>query len=80
MERPPLKFLHLPESLVALKLDQMRKSTTEHLTESLQPGQPHALKVRPDGTLLDGRHRVQVLKERGVDVDALPRQVWRRES
>jgi hypothetical protein len=33
------------------------------------------LKVRPDGTILDGHHRVHVLRGRGEDVDALPREV-----
>jgi len=39
------------------------------------PGQPGSLKVRSDGTILDGHHRVEVLRERGIDVDQLPREV-----
>jgi len=38
-------------------------------------GEPGALKARPDGTVLDGHHRIVVLRERGFDVDALPREV-----
>jgi hypothetical protein len=46
---------------------------TERLIESLRPGQPGALKARADGTVLEGHHRLEVLRERGVDIDALPR-------
>ena len=31
-----------------------------------------ALRARPDGTIMNGNHRIQVLRERGVDVDSLP--------
>lgn len=43
------------------------------LIRSLCPGEPGALKVKPDGTIMDGHHRVYVLRERGLDIDALPR-------
>lgn len=72
---PPLKPLHADSSLVPSKLDKLRKLTTEQLTDSLKPGQPGALKARPDGTMIDGHHRIKVLRERGVDVDSLPREV-----
>ncbi|HET6979725.1 MAG TPA: hypothetical protein VFI24_25560 [Pyrinomonadaceae bacterium] len=42
---------------------------------SLSPGEPGSLKVRSDGTILDGHHRVEILRARGVDVDQLPREV-----
>jgi len=42
---------------------------------SLAPGEPGSLKVRDDGTVLDGHHRVAILRERGIDVDKLPREV-----
>ena len=45
------------------------------LIDSLKPGQPGSLKTRPDGTVIDGHHRIQILRSRGVDVDALPREV-----
>jgi hypothetical protein len=48
---------------------------THVLIDSLRPGQPGSLKARPDGTIVDGHHRVRVLRDRGVDVDALPREV-----
>jgi hypothetical protein len=37
-----------------------------------------ALKARPDGTVLDGHHRI-VLREREVGVDTLPREVVLRD-
>jgi hypothetical protein len=58
-----------------VKLDQFRRLTTGELLESLALGRPGALKARPDGTVLDGHHRIVVLRERGVSVDALPREV-----
>ncbi len=76
----PLKFLHPESSLSRVKLMELRRLATEMLKASLVPGQKDSLKVRPDGTLLDGHHRIYVLKERGVDVDRLPREVLTRES
>lgn len=75
MAESPLHFLHSETNLSAVKLAQFRGLSTSNLIESLRPGQPGALKARPDGTVLDGHHRVQVLRERGVDVDALPREI-----
>jgi hypothetical protein len=49
--------------------------SSETLTNSLMPGLRECLKTRPDGTILDGHHRVFVLRERGVDVDSLPRDI-----
>jgi hypothetical protein len=69
----PLKPLH--SSLIQNKLNVFQKMTTDELKKSLTPGQPHSLKARPDGTMLDGHHRVHVLRTRGVDVDTLPRDV-----
>lgn len=74
VEPPKLKSLHAEENLSLPKLAMFRKLTTEKLMESLRPGAVGALKVRPDGTVLDGHHRVCVLRERGVDVDLLPRE------
>jgi hypothetical protein len=70
----PLRFLHLEDSLSQPKLAAFRKVSTEELILSLRPSGPGALKVKTDGTIMDGHHRVYVLRERGVDVDALPRE------
>ena len=75
---PPLKQLH--PSLNPVKLVQLERISTEHLKNSLLPGQAHCLKTRPDGTILDGHHRISVLRQRGIDVDLLPREVIIKED
>lgn len=75
MAQTVLKPLHPDSSLIQLKLDQYAKLTTEELIDSLQPGQLGALKARPDGTMIDGHHRIKILRDRGVDVDSLPREI-----
>lgn len=72
---PPLKALHPSNTLNVVKLNQFEPVSTEELCQSLSPGQPHYLKTRPDGTILDGHHRVYVLQQRGVDVNSLPREI-----
>ena len=72
---PPLKPLHPDGSLNAAKLAQMERLSTETLQVSLMPGLEGGLKTRPDGTILDGHHRVYVLRQRGVNVDDLPRDI-----
>jgi hypothetical protein len=75
MNNPPLQPLHLISALSRVKLNHYARLTTEELLRSLEPGQVGALKTRPDGTVIDGHHRIAVLRERGVDVDQLPREV-----
>jgi hypothetical protein len=58
-----------------VKLELFRKVETQVLVDSLKPGQAGSLKARPDGTLLDGHHRVRILSERGIDINALPREI-----
>jgi hypothetical protein len=77
---PPLKQLHPETSLNPAKLAEMERRTTDALQNSLFPGQKDSLKTRPDGTILDGHHRIYVLRRRGVDVDALPREIIVRED
>jgi hypothetical protein len=72
---PPLKFLHVESSLNAAKLAQMERLSTDDLRVSLLPGKFGCPKARPEGTILDGHHRIHVLRKRGEDVDALPREV-----
>ena len=75
MNQPPLTSLHDEGSLLKDKLRQYAKLSTQELMDSLRPGQPGSLKARPDGTIVDGHHRIRVLRERRVDVDALPREI-----
>lgn len=75
MKTPPLQPLHSTTSLNRTKLNHYARLTTAELLHSLAPGQPGSLKARSDGTILDGHHRVEILRERGIDVDQLPREV-----
>lgn len=75
MQYPPLQPLHLDSVLSQAKLNHYARLTTEVLLRSLEPGQTGALKARPDGTVIDAHHRIAILRERGVDVDQLPREV-----
>lgn len=61
-----------------MKLEQFRKLSTEQILDSLKAGQACSLKARPDGTLIEGHHRINVLRERGIDVDSLPREIVRK--
>lgn len=76
---PRLVPLHADESLVPSKLAAYQRLTTTELVESLRPGRDGSLKARPDGTMIDGHHRIKVLRDRGVDVDRLPREVIPKE-
>jgi hypothetical protein len=78
-ETPPLRFLHLKSSLNSVKLDQFRRLSSDALKSSLLPGQRDSLKTRPDGTVLDGHHRITVLIERGEDANELPREIMEKE-
>ncbi len=71
----PLKPLHASTSLIESKLKHFQSLSVEELRRSLVPGQEHALKVRPDGPILAGHHRISVLESKGVDVDRLPREI-----
>jgi hypothetical protein len=77
-----LKPLHSDDALSKAKLQAMGKSDTDTIQSLLLPGNEHCLKARPDGTILDGHHRIKVLRERGVDVKTLPREViaWTAEG
>jgi hypothetical protein len=78
--QPPLKPLHADSSLIESKLDKYGKLSDLESIDSLKPGQPGSLKVRPDGTMVDGRHRLKILRDRGVDVDSLPREIIPKEA
>jgi len=75
LKQPPLKSLHADSSLNLLKLEQFRKLSSEQLLDSLKGGEACSLKARPDGILIEGHHRIKVLREPGIDVDTLPREV-----
>jgi hypothetical protein len=74
--QPPLKSLH--NTLIAMKVATFERLPSAAIRASLAPGSPHCLKCRPDGTILDGHHRVHVLRTRGEDIDALSREIIHR--
>ncbi len=75
MSEPPLKSLHAEGALSQTKIDRFSRLTDDELVESLKPGRQGSLKTRPDGTVIDGHHRIKILKDRGFAVDSLPREV-----
>lgn len=68
--RIALKPLHTT-SLSKVKLEGLRKLSTEDIVKSLQTPGDEFLRIRPDGTVLQGNHRVTVLLERGFDTSSL---------
>jgi hypothetical protein len=77
---PRLQFLHSENLLNAVKLVQFRRLSKEALKTSLGPRQPGSLKVRPDGTVLDGHHRMSVLIEQNEDIHSLPREIMEKQD
>ena len=77
--RPPLRRIHSDETLESgasrFSLSYWRRQETESIVDSLRPGQPEALKVKPDGRVLDGNVRVKVLEERGYDIEGIDREL-----
>jgi hypothetical protein len=66
--------------LSQLKLETFRRVSTEELVRSLAPGKIGALKCRPDGTVLNGHHRITVLSERGENIHDLPRDIIEKQA
>ena len=75
---PNLKFLHTEGTLNRAKLEGFRRLSTAELKSSLVPGQQGSLKAGPDGTVLDGHHRISVLAERGENIRRLPREIMEK--
>jgi hypothetical protein len=80
MAHPPLRPLHPDTSLIQLKLTYFSRLSTNELELSLQVGQKDSLKAHPDGAILDGHHRIAILRSRGVDVDVLLREIILKDS
>jgi hypothetical protein len=79
MNYPPLQSLHHVTALSQVKLKLYARLTTDQLTQSLAPGHPGSLKTREDETIIDGNHRIEILRGRGIDVDQLPREIVLKE-
>ena len=78
--QPSLKALHPESSLSRVKLMHLELASIDELKRSLLPGCADCLKTRPDGTILDGHHRIHILRRRKVEVDDLPREIRIKED
>jgi hypothetical protein len=72
---PLLKPLHPESTLIPGKLILFERLSTKQLQPRGVTGQEDCLRTRPDGTMLEGNHRIHVLRMRGVDVNKLPRDI-----
>ncbi|HKQ53114.1 MAG TPA: hypothetical protein VJT74_12135 [Pyrinomonadaceae bacterium] len=76
---PTLQRIHSDKTLEAgagrFSLRFWRQRSTGEIVESLRPGRSEALKVKPDGRILNGNVRVKVLEERGFDTNRLEREI-----
>jgi hypothetical protein len=73
------KFLHPETSLSKAKMEKIQRMSTSEIIDSLKPGLPgESLLVKPDGTIMNGNHRLFELQRRGIDIDKLnlPREVY----
>ena len=72
--QPPLRLVHTEETLKGHSgFGYWERQSTEAIVASLQPDAENPLIVRADGTVFQGNTRVFILKQRGYDVDSLPR-------
>jgi hypothetical protein len=75
---PPLRRIHsdaiYQSGSARLALEYWRKQPTSAIVDSLRPGKPESLQVKPDGRIMNGNTRIKVLEERGYDIEALPRE------
>lgn len=49
---------------------------TDEVVDSLKPGRPESLKVKPDGTVMNGNTRSEILRERRVNIKWIPREPY----
>lgn len=75
-----LKKIHPITSLKPSSLNFWRKKSTQEIVDSLKLGRKDALKVKPDGSVMDGNTRIQILEERGYDVNSLPREMYKSQD
>ncbi len=77
---PPLPLIHLPDSLRPSSLEHWAGKTTDEIVASLAPDAAAPLLVTATGTVMDGNTRVHLLKERGYDVEGMPRKLYEPEG
>jgi hypothetical protein len=72
----PLKIIHLvPPLQGSASYQDWDKKSTQEIVDSSGKDKKDGLKVYPDGAIANGNTRITILKERGVDVDNLPRDI-----
>jgi hypothetical protein len=77
--RPLLRRIHADETLRSgvsrFSLEYWRQRSTGEIVESLRPGRREALKIKPDGRILNGNVRIKILEDRGFDINSLEREI-----
>jgi hypothetical protein len=77
--QPPLRRIHpdatYQSGTAKVALEHWRRQPTDAIIRSLAPGGREALRVKPDGRIMNGNTRIKALEERGFDVNSLPREV-----
>ncbi len=76
---PTLKSIHSKETLTSgsnkYSYDHWSKQSTDDIVRSLKPGEHEALRIKPDGRIWNGNTRTTILRDRGFDINSLPREV-----
>jgi hypothetical protein len=75
-QKPPLRRLHGDRvydqpGTARSSLLYHRQKTTEEIIESLRRGALSPLRVKSDGTIVQGNTRIKVLEERGYPINEL---------
>jgi hypothetical protein len=68
----PLRRLHEDKALKRSILEYFRAQSNDDIVRSLLTEGPENLKMRSDGLVLQGNHRIKVLEELGYDTFQLP--------
>jgi hypothetical protein len=74
--QPPLRLIHPDSSLRKSSLDYWGKKCDQEIIDSLKPGSKEPRTTYPDGRIIQGNTRIKILRDRGVDVDQLPREIY----
>lgn len=76
-KQPPLQVIHASSQIRnSSSYRYWSQQSTDSILRSLRPGQHEALRVAPDGRIFNGNTRITVLQGRGIDVNALPRELY----
>lgn len=76
-ERPALTLLHDEQTIRRrVSYAYWEHRSTDDIVASLRPDAASPLTVKPNGTVMQGNTRILVLRQRGLDVDSLPRVIY----